>query len=106
MIKFSMDGKYLVAVTSDPKIVIINTAGYNVLTTTATSGTNKHLYSVNNIIKIICLDFSPDGTLLATGDNRGNIKIWDVTNNFAFITTIVQTYNSFAYMVFIILNNN
>jgi WD40 repeat protein len=45
------------------------------------------------------MDFSPDGNYLATGDNRGNIKIWDYKNNFAYYKGFQQLYNSLGFKV-------
>lgn len=36
---------------------------------------------------------------MATGDIYGNVKIWDVANNFAFITKFTYLTNGLGYKI-------
>jgi WD40 repeat protein len=67
VLAFSRDGKML-AVAGDRSLTILDTATGHDL-----AGTVPALPGVTSVV------FSPDGHALATGDNRGQLRIWDLT---------------------------
>lgn len=74
----------------------------------ASIGKNVMVYNVNSgslVKKCIGLDeiwglaFSPDGQYMASGDAKGNIDFWKVTNNFALTKTIYSAHSHTVYTV-------
>ena len=38
----------------------------------------EHVVLLTNVLTVTSLDYSPDGHLLVTGDNNGEVNLWDI----------------------------
>jgi len=76
-IKISPDNKYLAIATQDGKIVLFDIEGKAIARTVFEEGKNA----------VTALAFNHSGSWFASGDSKGNVKIWD-TKNYTLLETL------------------
>ena len=71
-VAFSCDGKRIASGHGK------STSGMDVRVVLWNAQTGEQLLTLANQRPVSCIDFSPDGTSMATGDDKGTLEIWNV----------------------------
>lgn len=93
-------GPLSVALSPDATKVAVGYAPYDVAIWDTKTGRVIHsLVSQNNWV--VCLDFSPDGKLLASGEGNSAVRVWDVEKGTQLFELSMgsQNYSNYTYSV-------
>jgi len=93
-------GPLSVALSPDARRVAVGYAPYDVAIWDTRTGRIIHnLASRNNWV--VCLDFSPDGHMLASGEGNSAVRVWDVEKGTQLFKLPMgsQNYSNYTYSV-------